>query len=287
MVDYGIFEGHGKKKAALVFSGGALRGFSQFGAYKVIYDYLEKNGYYISKVAGTSFGSITACLVSLGYTPDEICEFARRSDFRLSNIADLKLGDMGLLKGDKLKNDLMVSVGDRFLSDSRCDIALTTVDIKTGDEFIFTREGLFSSTGSLSFVEDIKMIDAIRASSAIPGLFMPIKKYGKILVDGGLVSALPLHTVDMESYDLVIAVDVCMGNFNFITDEKPNKIQMIQQSISILQRQFVFEKIEKRLNEHKNLILVKPDVGPVKPGRRSELERVIRLGQESAKKILG
>ena len=275
------------KRAALVFSGGALRGFSQIGAYKAIEKFLEKKNATISTVVGTSFGSITASLIALGYTYLEMSLLARQSGLKLSSLNDLKISGPGLFKGKHIQKELRNSVGKKKFGDTKIKLVINTVDIKTGKEYIFTPIGLKASDHSEIIKDkDITIMEAIHASTAIPFAFVPLYKYGRIWVDGGLVNPLCLDTLDMRKYDIVIAVDVCMANFDFITSDKPRKLQMIQQSISITQRQFHFRKVEEHMLKHKNFYLIRPKVGPVVPKRKGEMERILKSGYDEAKKVL-
>ena len=275
------------KKVALVFSGGALRGFSQFGAYKAIEKFLEKQNAVITTVVGTSFGSITASLVALGYTGLEMSVLAKQSGLKLSDITDLKISGPGIFKGKRIENGLKKNIGSKTFQDTKIKLVINTVEIKSGKEYIFTPVGLKASDYSEVIKDkEIKIKEAIKASTAIPGIFMPLYKYNRIWVDGGLVNPMCLDTLDMRKYDVVIGVDVCMANFNFIVDDKPTKLQMIQQSVSIAQRQFHFKKVEEHLSKHKNFYLIRPNVGPVNQKRKNEMERILKCGYDEAKKIL-
>ncbi len=275
------------KKVALVFSGGALRGFSQFGAYKAIEDFLKKEKAIVTTVVGTSFGSITASLIALGYNSTEMIEFARQTRLKLSDIRDLKVAGPGIFKGKRIQEELHKSVGKKTFSDTKIKLVINTVDIKTGREYIFTPTGLKASDKSEVIKDkEIKIIDAIRASTAIPAVFVPMYKDKKIFVDGGIVNPMCIDTLDKRKYDIIIGVDVCMANFNFIVNDNPTKLQMIQQSISIAQRQFHFEKIERHLQKTKNFYLIRPPVGPVNQKRKNEMHRIIDCGYNEARKIL-
>ncbi|MFP4117744.1 MAG: patatin-like phospholipase family protein [Candidatus Woesearchaeota archaeon] len=276
------------KKAALVFSGGALRGFSQIGAYKKIKEFLDREGITIDTVVGTSFGSITATLIALGYSPDEMEGISRENGLKLANFRDLKVTGSGLLKGEYLRDRLKNSIGDKTFDDTLLELDITAVDIRTGTECLFNRRGIEVFHEEEKIIDrKIPLIDAIRASTAIPALFEPVRLHGKLWVDGGLINPIALNTINFDEYDTVIAVDVCMGNFDFIGDtETPNKIQMIQQSISITQRQFIYSRLGKYMREHPNLRLIKPNVGPVNPRKKGEMDRIIQSGYDEAEKIL-
>ncbi|MFW6231037.1 MAG: patatin-like phospholipase family protein [Nanoarchaeota archaeon] len=277
------------KTAALVFSGGALRGFAQLGAYKAIETFLKKKNIIVKTVVGTSFGSITASLVALGYTSTEMVAFAKENKLKMSNMADIKIIGPGFLRGNRVKKELRKAIGDKTFQDTKIKLVINTVDLLSGKEYIFTPVGLKASDHSEVIKDkEIKILDAIRASTAIPAVFMPLEKYGRIWVDGGLVNPMCLDTLDKRKYDYIIGVDVSMANFNFIDDkdERIRKVQVMQQAISIAQRQFHFEKVEEHMQKHKNFYLIRPPVGPVRPKRKGEMQRILNVGYKEAKKVL-
>lgn len=274
------------KKAALVFSGGALRGFSQMGAYQAIAEFLKEKNAKVQSVVGTSFGAITASMIALGFSPEEMIGFSKSGGLKLANIRDLKFKGSGLLKPNHLKRELEKHMLGKSFKDTKKNLVINTVDLHSGKEFIFNHKGLIAVDRSEQILDNISIIDAILASTAIPVAFVPRKMYGKYLVDGGLANPIGLDLINRSKFDYVIGVDTCMANFNFVTTKTPTKIQVMQQTISIAQRQFHFERLEKHLECHDNMYIIKPPVGPVNPKKKGEMERVLDCGYHEAQKVL-
>jgi NTE family protein len=274
------------KKAALVLSGGALRGYAQIGAVRVIEKFLQKKNVKITTVVGTSFGAITASLTALDYSAEEMTAFSKDIGFKLFHIHDLKLLGPALIRGRRIKGHLLNCLGNKTFNDVSCELIINTVDILTGTEYKFTKAGLSSADDSRIFKDNsIKLIDAVLASIAVPFIFRPKEMFNMLLVDGGLVNPLGVRLINPKQYDYVICVDVSLPNFDFITLKKATKRLMIQQAISILQRQFYLKK-KTEYQKEKNVIMITPNVGIVNPIRRNELDRIIQCGIDEAKKVL-
>lgn len=156
----------------LALGGGGAKGNSHIGAIRRI----EKEGYKIEAVAGTSFGGIVSVFYALGYSPDEIEEmFAALDQRRLyghgANEGPSLLGLGGATKW--LKN----TIGERTFKDLKIPCILTAADLRCGCEILL-------SEGSL--------VDALLATIAIPGIF-PAKRMGDLeLVDGGTLDPVPV-----------------------------------------------------------------------------------------------
>jgi NTE family protein len=265
------------KTAALVFSGGALRGFAQIGALKAIEDFTKKNDIQIKTVIGTSFGSIMAAFLAAGLNADTMAKISMKTGFRILDFRDIMLMGPALIKGKKIHEYLKKYLGNKTFQDIDHTLVINTVDLLTGDEYIFTKKGLEKLYCKKTFHANIKLIDAVEASIAIPVIFSSKNLFGLMLADGGLTNPLALDLVDVSKYDYIFAIDVSLANYNFIT--------LIQQSVSIMQRQFCFQKNAK-FKINRKVIYIKPEVGNVNPLKKGEMDRTIRCGYADAKKVL-
>ncbi|MBN2881287.1 patatin-like phospholipase family protein [Candidatus Woesearchaeota archaeon] len=274
------------KTAALVFSGGALRGFAQVGAYKAIDSFCSKNNIEIKSVVGTSFGSIVSGFVANGYSADELLRFSKKNWNKLYRLLDFKfLGGSGFLKGEKLRLAFKEYFGSTKFNDLKRELKINAVDLISRKEVVFSKDGIVSVDGSLKIKKDIPLNVAMRVSCSIPFIFQAVKIENLLLVDGGLAKPLALHLINPEDYDYVFAVDVCMANFDFF-GTKISKSQVIRQAISIGQMQYHFDFVDSLMKKHSNIFLIRPNVGPVKYTRKNELERIIKSGYLEAKKVL-
>jgi NTE family protein len=178
-----------KQKVSLVLSGGGARGIAHIG----VIEELEKQGFEISSVAGTSMGAVVGGVYALGkmeayknwlYTLDKL---------RLFSLVDFTFSTQGLVKGDKLLNTIKTFIPDANIEDLSIPYAAVAADIINKKEVVFTKGSLF---------------DAIRASMAIPTVFTPVKTEDGLLIDGGIINNIPINHVKRIPNDILIAVNV-------------------------------------------------------------------------------
>ena len=179
-----------KRRVALVLAGGGARGVAHIGAIEE----LERQGFEISAVAGTSMGALVGGVYASGYL-EPFKEWMRALDkYKVFSLVDFALSTEGLVKGDRVMEAMKELVPDVQIERMPVPFAAVAADLLTGDEVVLDSGGLY---------------DAIRASISIPSVFRPVHRDGRVLVDGGTVNPLPLNRVRREEGDLLIAVDVC------------------------------------------------------------------------------
>lgn len=180
-----------KIRVGLALSGGGARGLAHIGAIKA----LERSGIPIDVLTGASMGGVIAAAYACGLTPDEIeLEAGELSRVRkVLRLADPGLPNAGLLRGRRLQAYFEKRLGNRTFADLDRPLALTAVDLNSRKEVVL-QEGPVS--------------EALRATTAVPGLFMPLERKGMRLVDGGLLNNLPVDVARKMGADVVIAVDV-------------------------------------------------------------------------------
>jgi NTE family protein len=156
----------------LALGGGGAKGNAHIGVLRR----LEQEGFRIQAVAGTSFGGLVAVFYALGYTPDEIENLFDSLDQTRLYGHDLEDGPslLGIAGGAKWLKGI---IGSRTFAELKIPCLLVTVDLKSGAEILLSK-------GSL--------LDAILATTAIPGIF-PARKIGEWeLVDGGVLDPVPV-----------------------------------------------------------------------------------------------
>ena len=179
-----------KRRVALVLAGGGARGVAHIGAIEE----LERQGFEISAVAGTSMGALVGGVYASGYL-EPFKEWMRALDkYKVFSLVDFALSTEGLVKGDRVMEAMKELVPDVQIERMPVPFAAVAADLLTGDEVVLDSGGLY---------------DAIRASISIPSVFRPVHRDGRVLVDGGTVNPLPLNRVRREEGDLLIAVDDC------------------------------------------------------------------------------
>lgn len=174
-------------KIGLALGGGAARGFAHIGVIKA----LEAQGIVPDFVVGTSAGAVVGALYASGLSGFELQKIAL--DMDTTQIGDWSLPDRGVFKGEALQNFVNRAVANRPLEKLPRNFAVVATDLKSGESILF-RSG---NTGM-----------AVRASSAVPGVFQPVSINGRDYVDGGLVSPIPVRAARSLGADFVIAVDI-------------------------------------------------------------------------------
>jgi NTE family protein len=176
-------------KIGLALGGGAARGFAHVGVIQV----LEEAGIRPDFVAGTSAGSLVAAIYASGKNGAQLQRVAETMEE--ATIADwtLPLFSRGVLRGDALARYVNTQVSGRLIEDMPLPLGIVATDLNTGGDVLFQR----GDTGT-----------AVRASSAVPAVFQPVKISGHEYVDGGLVSPVPVRAAKKMGAELVIAVDI-------------------------------------------------------------------------------
>lgn len=174
---------------ALVLSGGGARGIAHIG----VIEELEKRGYEITSIAGTSMGSLIGGVYATGKMnelKDWIYTLDKGKVFRL---VDFTLSKQGLIKGDKVLNKMRDYVPDMPIEELALPYVAVAVDLIKREEVVF-REG--------------SLYHAIRASIAIPTVITPVKEEKRLLVDGGVLNNIPMAHVKRTEGDILMAVFV-------------------------------------------------------------------------------
>ncbi len=176
-------------KIGLALGGGAARGFAHVGVIQV----LEEAGIHPGMVAGTSAGSLVASIYASGKTGAQLQRVAETMEEATFADWTLPLFNRGVLRGDALARYVNIQVGGKRIEDMPLSLGIVATDLHSGSDVIFQR----GDTGT-----------AVRASSAIPAVFQPVRISGRDYVDGGLVSPVPVRAVKKMGADLVIAIDI-------------------------------------------------------------------------------
>lgn len=172
---------------ALVLGGGGAKGFAHVGVLKV----LEKNGIKPDLIVGTSSGSLVGSLYASGKSADEIADIATHiSD---SELLDFTLSKQGFIEGNRLQNWINAQVDNRPIEKLPIPFAVVATNLTTQQKAVFT-------TGDTGL--------AVRASSSVPTVFIPVRINNQRYADGGLVSITPVQTAKDMGAKVIIAVDI-------------------------------------------------------------------------------
>jgi NTE family protein len=177
-----------KPKIGLALGSGSARGWSHIGVIRA----LEEAGVEPEVVCGTSIGALVAAAYVEGEL-DHLADWVGSLTWQtVVGFLDVSLVG-GLIKGERLVEFFRENFTDTDIADLPRAYGAVATDLETGNE-VWLREG--------------QMMDAVRASIALPGLFTPVQRDGRILVDGGLVNPVPVSLCRAMGADIVIAVDL-------------------------------------------------------------------------------
>jgi NTE family protein len=178
----------------LALGGGAARGFAHIGVLRV----LLKHGIVPDVIVGTSIGAVVGACYAAGKL-DELADWATSLTTRsVLGYLDVSLSGSGLIGGDRLAKRLEESLDGMKFEDLPIKFAAIATEIGTGHEIWLTRG---------------RLLEALRASYALPGIFAPVRLGGKWLVDGALVNPLPISVARAFGARLVIGVNLNADRF--------------------------------------------------------------------------
>jgi len=201
----------------LALSGGALRGFAHIGVLK----FMEEQNIPVDIIAGTSAGAVIGAYYAAGKSPGEMEEMAlslnRRDFFR--NIPKTPLPRRGLVNTNFICRIMENDLGRPDFSSLNIPLIIITVDIVDN---------------CLVYLEKGDLISAVSASCAIPGLFSPVKRNGKTLVDGGVLQNVPTRPLQERNLRPIVAVD--LTRHSPLQKEPRNIFEMFYKSTYLMTR---------------------------------------------------
>lgn len=174
----------------LVLGSGGARGLTHIGVIKVLREY----GYEIESITGCSMGALVGALLVSGHLDAYeawVRELTRWDVLRFLDISIL--GRAGMVKGDKLMERLAEWLSGVQMEDLPIPLTVVAADIAS-------RKEVWISRGDL--------LEAVRASIAVPGVFTPLVTHGRVLVDGGILNPLPIPPARMENRTITVAVSL-------------------------------------------------------------------------------
>ncbi|MBE9480315.1 MAG: patatin-like phospholipase family protein [Bacteroidetes bacterium] len=178
-----------KQPISLVLSSGGSKGLAHIGAINE----LEKQGFQISSVSGSSIGSVIGGLYAMGKLPEYTDWVKTLNKKAIWGLMDFTISTYGLLKGEKVFDKMKTFIPDMPIEKMNIPFAAVATDILNEKEVVFK---------SGSFYE------AVRASVAIPTILTPVKHKGTILVDGGILNPVPIEHVARNENDILVVVSL-------------------------------------------------------------------------------
>jgi len=240
-------------RLALVLGGGAARGFAHVGVIQV----LEEAGIKPDMVVGTSAGSLVAAIYASGKGGGQLQQIA--TDMEEAALTDwtLPLFGRGVLRGDALARYVNQQVGGRLMENLPMPLGIVATDLRSGEGILFRR----GDTGS-----------AVRASSAVPSVFQPVRIGNREFVDGGLVAPVPVRYARSMGAEMVIAVDISNEPSSNLAD---GPLQVLLQTFAIMGKSINFYELRDAD------VVVRPALGAVGSADFTARRRSIEAGREA------
>lgn len=245
-----------RKKVGLALSGGGARGFAHLGVLKV----LEAHRIPIDCITGTSAGSIAGGALAGGLSVKEIIAIGRKASWY--NFVGFPYSAKGLLSnapmGEFLKRELAIN---RF-EDLKIPFAAVACNLETGDEVVLKDKG--------------DLITAIRASCAIPGVFVPVMdEGGRKLIDGGVVAAVPTKAVRELGAEVILAVDVISSGASYWGS--PGTLLGV-----VFQSTMMMLRAASKSHHWRADIVIVPQIAHLRPDEIGKIDEFIEAGEAAA-----
>ncbi|MEN9418715.1 MAG: hypothetical protein RI988_2335 [Pseudomonadota bacterium] len=243
-------------RIGLALGGGAARGFAHIGVIQV----LEEAGVRPDLVVGTSAGSLVAALYAAGRSGLELAQLALAMDE--GAITDWSFPGRGLIRGDALARFVREHTAGRTIEQMRLPLGIVATDLDSGEPILFQR----GDTGL-----------AVRASSAVPAVFQPVRIGNREYVDGGLVSPVPVRFARQMGAELVVAVDISTPPDGAPTSDL---FRMLLQTFSIMGKSI--NRFELRDAD----VVLRPSLAGVGSADFAARSKALTAGREAARAAL-
>ena len=267
-------------KLGIALGGGGAKGLANIAMLEVV----DEFGLDIHQIAGTSIGAIIGVLYASGYSGREIRyivsqmsymegdEFLQtikdKQIFRWFQYLDVDWRGNALLKADAFMNDLMIDVRCSTFDDLRCQLKVVAADFWKRDQVV---------------LESGDIRQAVHASMALPGIFVPVVIENQVLIDGGSVNPVPFDILD--DADFKIAVNV-MGNRTESEDLIPSFFEAVFNTFQIMQATILKQKLQECPPD----IFISPEIVDIQMlefYRADEIFKQAESAKESLRRQLG
>ncbi|MFA6354425.1 MAG: patatin-like phospholipase family protein [Candidatus Paceibacterota bacterium] len=236
----------------LALGGGSARGIAHIGVLKAFIE----NSIPIDFISGTSAGAIVAASFAFGVPPNQMIEKSKNlSWYTLSSLPNSKLG---LVSNKNLEKLIQEIIGSVDIEDARTPLAIMATNIETGKKVVLRRGHL---------------VDAIRASSCLPGIFIPVEINGAKLIDGGFIENLPISPLQEMGANIIIGVNVVRWPSK---NKMINLLDVVSISTDILIRNQNNPSLEKAN------VLIEPNLENFSPSDFKKTDELVAEGYRAA-----
>ena len=247
-------ESRPRPRLGLALGGGFARGLAHIGVLKV----LVENQIPIDALAGTSAGAIAAAAFASGCTIEELTAAARR--MRWSNLARWTFPRLGFATNERMEWFLSKVLHCRTFEELKLPLAVVATEVTTGAAVVF-REG--------------DLMPPLRASCSFPGLFVPIELNGRMLVDGAIVSSVPVQA--LRGMDAIVAVHMGVQGLRY---RPKNLFEVVGESFRIVE-----SRNESAWRDHCDLV-IEPEVAGFRWDDFERADELIEAGEMAARRTL-
>lgn len=245
------------KKISLALDSGSAKGMAHIG----VVETLEKEGYQITAVAGTSMGAIVAayyCLGKLDVLKSWLTGLNKKSTFMTLDFSF----SGGFIGGKKLMQAFEEHLGEATFADTKIPLYITATNLDTGKERIF-------SEGSI--------IHAIRASISVPGVMRPYLYEGNYYVDGAVTNPLPVDVLHNNKHKNIVAVHLHEYIEERDSSSAPGVLETMSRSMGIVSRYLAKAKMQEAV------AVIEPNVAGIDMFHFYQAQVVIERGAQAAK----
>lgn len=246
-----------RPRLGLALGGGAARGIAHVGVLKA----LEESGIRPDLIVGTSAGALVGALAAAGVSAARIVGWART--MRWSVLARPVMCRSGLMSNDRLGRFVEQALPCGTFEELPIPFACMATDLETFEPVLLW-------TGDLA--------SAVRASCALPGIIVPVRRDGRLLIDGGVAENVPAAVARRLGADVVVAVDV---NRSYRRPVPASNMFSI-----VAQTYFTLGRAAERLATQRADVLVAPDVGDVGVDELHRGEELIRAGEAATRVVI-
>lgn len=244
-----------RPKIGLALGAGGARGFAHVGVMQA----LENMNVPIDMIAGSSMGALVGALYCSGMETKYVESLA--VNLKRRHWIDFTVPKMGFVNGNRIMEMIRFLTKQKNLEDLDVPLHVIATDVEKGERVVF-KEG--------------PTWEAVRGSISIPGIFVPHRYQGRLLIDAAVTDRVPIQAAKEMGADIVIAVDV--GLYEKETEVK-SIFDVIFQSIEIMEREIVRTRI---LDAD---VVIRPDVGHISSTAFTQIDDCVRLGREACEQV--
>jgi NTE family protein len=243
-------------RLGVAFGGGGVRGFVHLGVLRA----LDEGGIPVHVVTGTSVGALAATLHASGLSYGEIAKLAYSTG--RFELLDLVFSREGAINGQAYAAWIRKATGGKTMGEFPIPLGVTVTDIEAGMPLLVVG----GDPG-----------EAVQASATVPGTVIPVRSNGRTLVDGGVLSIVPVRFTRAMGADVVVAVDIFCGH---IPPLKGNAVDTVLNTLRLQSCLLSRDEIASAD------ILIRPDFEPDDPVSFTQRDRAIEAGYTATKEAL-